>query len=157
MRYRFKYRHTYLIITLGVLFSLHCGLNMEEKETSTVTSTAIVTVNSLNPPEYSLIDNHTRIFFDLDYSIKNYDSNRTYEMVVYLYDTNSEVSYGVYIVPISTATGNINDSFSSIRFYNCIFSCVRRTALPFRMYFKIDDSNSAGAIGESREYNYNEL
>jgi hypothetical protein len=98
--------------------------------------------------------------FDLNYQIDNYNSGKNYTLQVWLYDTNTNASYGVYSVSISGTKGNVTNSFSGKKFYNCytlfnIETCARKTALPFKLWFTISEDDKQ--IGETSKYVYDEL
>lgn len=141
---------------IGCFFLLVSGCAMEMPEVPK----ADLVITALSPVENTSINQNSSLIVNYTWSIDKYDAGKTYRMQILLYDTNRSSAELVKVFDISTASGSASMGYSAMEFYNCILGCVRKAALPFRLYFTIERLDNAGAsygttLARSREYIYN--
>jgi hypothetical protein len=122
--------------------------------------TATLTINSLSPTEQTSIDKNSSLSVTYSWQIEKYDASKRYAMQILLYDTNTESASMTNTFTLNSATGTTTSSYSGQTFYNCFFGCVRKAALPFRLYFTVEKLDTADAqfgttLARTREYIYN--
>ena len=121
---------------------------------------ADLTISTVSPAEKSNVDDNSNLSMNYSWNIEKYDSAKIYVMQILLYDTNTEAAYISTSFPLTAATGTRTDAYSGRTFYNCILGCVRKAALPFRVYFTIEQKENSNddygtTLARSREYIYN--
>lgn len=121
---------------------------------------AELAISTVSPAEKSNVDDNSNLSVSYSWNIEKYDTAKIYVMQILLYDTNTERAYISTSFPLTAATGTRTDSYSGRTFYNCILGCVRKAALPFRVYFTIEQKENSSAdygttLTRSREYIYN--
>ncbi len=139
---------------LSVAFLSGCALSIPE------VPKADLTISATTPAELSNVDDNSTLSVSYSWKIENYDAAKRYVMQVLLYDTNQGSPEWAVAFDLNPASGTKTDSYSGRNFYNCILGCVRKAALPFRVYYtieKLDSGNShfGTTLARSKEYTYN--
>lgn len=147
---------TFFLLSMISFACLQSSENKQQDAASSVPqATATLSVTSLSPAENSVVDNNSTLSFTYSYVIQNREAGKQYQMMVWLYDTNTNVSFGTYSFNLTADSGTVTNTFSGSLFYNCFITCSsRKTALPWRVTFKIQ-STDLKELGKSREYIYN--
>lgn len=118
-------------------------------------------IQSITPAEFSDVNNTSTLSVTYTWKIKNYDPQKRYAMQILQYDTNLNWLMLAKSFEITSASGITMNVYSGAEFYTCFFGlCTRKAALPFRLYFTIeqleDASSSYGTtLARTREYIYN--
>lgn len=142
-----------LTLTICLIGCMQSAENKEQEVTPQ--TTASLSVSSISPAENSAVDNNSTLSVTYTYAIQNREPGKQYQMMVWLYDTNTNVSFGTYSANLAADSGTLTNTFSGSLFYNCIFTCSsRKTALPWRVTFKIQ-ATDLRELAKSREYVYN--
>jgi hypothetical protein len=133
-----------------------CVANLPEETGPTGT----LTISSLNPVESSSVDVNSNLFVSYAWDIQKYDASKKYAMQVWLYDTNTGSAFEAVTFEINSASGSNTANYGGRSFYNCFLGCVRKTALPFRVFFVLvyypdSASNSSTTLVRTRQYIYN--
>lgn len=149
-----KIRGRSLLIFLCAFLLCSCVMDIPE------TPTATLTISSLSPIESTSIDKNSSLSVAYSWQIEKYDASKRYAMQILLYDTNDETASMTSSFTLNTASGTTTSAYSGQTFYTCILGCVRKAALPFRLYFTIEKLESADAqygttLARTREYIYN--
>lgn len=121
---------------------------------------ASLTIGSVSPAEQANVNDTSTLSVTYSWNIANYDASKRYTMQILLYDTNKDMPFVATAFQLNAASGTRTDSYSGNTFYNCIFGCVRKAALPFRIYFTVEQTESTGGdygttLARTREYIYN--
>ena len=116
-------------------------------------------ISSVSPAENSNVDDNSNLSVGYSWNIAKYDAAKTYVMQILLYDVNTERAYISTSFPLNAASGTRTDTYSGRTFYNCILGCVRKAALPFRVYFTVEQKDNVDAdygttLARTREYTY---
>lgn len=122
--------------------------------------TATLTISSLSPAELTSIDKNSSLSVTYAWQIEKYDASKRYAMQILLYDTNTETASMTSSFTLNGAAGTATSAYSGQTFYNCILGCVRKAALPFRLYFTVEKLDTADAqygttLARTKEYIYN--
>lgn len=147
------------VICCGVIltvFAAGCVANLPEEDAPTGT----LTISSINPTESLSVDQNSNLSVSYTWNIQKYDASKRYEMQVWLYDTNNDGTDRAITFEINSASGSTTSNYVGRTFYNCIFGCVRKTALPFRVFFTLvyypdPNSTSPTTLARTRQYIYN--
>ncbi len=145
-----------LILSICIIGCMQSADNKQQDATSsTPQTTATLSVSSVSPAENSAVDNNSTLSVTYTYAIQNREPGKQYQMMVWLYDTNTNFSFGTYSTNLTADSGTLTNTFSGSLFYNCIITCSsRKTALPWRVIFKIQ-ATDLRELTKSREYVYN--
>lgn len=149
-----------ILISLALCFFVSACMQsadnaQQEGGSSAPKATATLSVSSVTPAEYSAVDNNSTLSVTYTYSIQNKEPGKQYQMMVWLYDTNTNVSFGTYSANLTADSGTVTNTFSGSTFYNCFITCnSRKTALPWRVTFKIQVTDLK-ELAKSGEYVYN--
>ncbi len=140
----------------AVICALISGCAMEMPEVPK----ADLVITALSPVENTSINQNSSLIVNYTWSIEKYDPSKKYKMQILLYDTNRSSAEMVKAFDINAAAGSASMGYSALEFYNCILGCVRKAALPFRLYFTIEQLSDSGStygttLARSREYIYN--
>lgn len=147
-------RITLFLVWLFCALVPGCAMEMPE------VPKADLVITALSPVEYTSINQNSSLIVNYTWSIEKYDTGKKYRMQILLYDTNDSSAEMVKAFDINSASGSASMGYSALEFYNCFFGCVRKAALPFRLYFTIEQLNDSGStygttLARSREYIYN--
>jgi len=122
---------------------------------------ADLTIQSVTPAEFSDINNTSTLSVTYTWNIRNYNPQKRYVMQILLYDTNTSSASMAKSFELTSGSGTTMSVYSGAEFYTCFFgNCTRKAALPFRLYFTIEELDNGSAtygttLARTREYIYN--
>jgi len=149
------------IFTKFLFITAVCSLSNCSMEIPAV-PTATLTITAFTPAEQTAINDKSTLTANYSWSIPQYSLTNKYVMRILVYDTNTSEPYTAKDFEVITSHGSNSIQYSGAEFYTCIFSCVRKAALPFRVYYTLvesanSSSSSAITLTRSREHQYTEI